>query len=113
VLVWLVDVLVLEPLLHRPNALGPVFCWLTEGVLAFGVVSLDPQSEASPHPFFDAGCGGGGGVSGISSVGNGGSDSPRIDELPSADAGSPIAFSAITVMYTKSRQSPISRNTNR
>lgn len=98
-LVWVVDVLVLDPLLHRPNAL----CWLTGAALAFGVVSLDEgdepeaQSDASPQPFFGKGCGGGGGVSGILSVGNGGRDSPRIDELPSADEdGSPIAFSAMT-----------------
>lgn len=103
----MVDVLVLDPLLHRPNALDAALCWFTGGALALGVVSPewpDAQSEASPHPFFTGGCGGGGGVSGISSVGNGGSVSPRIDELLSADEdGSPIAFSAMTVMRTKIR----------
>ena len=112
----LVDVLVLDPLLHRPNALAAALCWLTGGDLALGVISLagvdeepDPQSETRPHPFLVGGCGGGGGVSGISSVGNGGSVSPRMDELPSVEDGSPIAFSAMTVMHKKIRQSPVSR----
>jgi hypothetical protein len=124
---WLVDVLVLvfDPLLHRPNALAALaatfvlgLCWLTAGGLTFGVVSLggadapDPQSEASPHPFFAAACGmgAGSGVSGISSVGSGGSVSPRIDALPLPsvdDEGSPIAFSAMTGKARKLRQSPI------